>query len=124
MHNALKDWHDSGMEDFRQAEYLCEGGFYRGACFSSQQAIEKFIKWVLLKNGWELEKIHSVRRLIAIAENFEISIPLQDEEIDFIDSIYKGRDPGEEGLLPLSAPAQKDAKRALQIVKKVVKHLK
>jgi len=124
MHNALKDWHDSGMEDFRQAEYLCEGGFYRGACFSSQQAIEKFIKWVLLKNGWELEKIRGVRRLMAIAENFEISIPLQDEEIDFIDSIYKGRYPGEEGLLPLSAPAQKDAKRALQIVKKVVKFLK
>jgi len=61
---------------------------------------------------------------MAIAENFEISIPLQDEEIDFIDSIYKGRYPGEEGLLPLSAPAQKDAKRALQIVKKVVKFLK
>ena len=36
---------------------------------------------------------------MAIAENFEISIPLQDEEIDFIDSIYKGIYPGEEGLL-------------------------
>lgn len=124
MHNSLKDWHDSGLEDFRQAEYLCEGGFYRGACFSSQQAIEKIIKWVLLKKGWELEKIHNIRRLIAIAENFGIIIPLQDEEIDFIDSVYKGRYPGEEGLLPLGAPTQKDAKRALQIAKKVVRHFK
>lgn len=124
MHNSLKDWHNSGLEDFRQAEYLCEGGFYRGACFSSQQAIEKIIKWVLLKKGWELEKIHSIRRLMAIAENFGISIPLQDDEIDFIDSVYKGRYPGEEGLLPLGAPTQKDAKRALQIAKKVVRGLK
>jgi len=124
MHNSLKDWYDSGLEDFRQAEYLCEGGFYRGACFSCQQAIEKFIKWVLLKKGWELEKIHSIRRLLAIAEKFEIQVPLQDEEMDFVDSIYKGRYPGEEGLLPLGSPVLKDAKRALQIVKKVVRHLK
>jgi HEPN domain-containing protein/predicted nucleotidyltransferase len=123
MQNSLKDWHDSGLEDFRQAEYLFEGGFYKGACFSSQQAVEKLIKWVLLKKGWELEKIHSIRRLIAISEDFGISIQLQDEEIDFIDSIYKGRYPGEEGLLPLGAPTQKDAKRALQIAKKVVRQL-
>ena len=51
----------------------------------------------VIKKGWELEKIHSIRRLIAIAENFEISVPLQDEEMDFIDSIYKGRYSGEEG---------------------------
>ena len=51
----------------------------------------------VIKKGWELEKIHSIRRLIAIAENFEISVPLQDEEMDFIDSIYKGRYLGEEG---------------------------
>jgi len=124
MHNSLKDWHDSGLEDFQQAEYLSEGGFYRGACFSSQQAIEKIIKWMLLKKGWELEKIHNIRRLMAIAENFGIIVPLQDEEIDFIDSVYKGRYPGEEGLLPLGTPTQKDAKRALQIAKKVVKHFK
>ena len=51
----------------------------------------------VIKKGWELEKIHSIRRLIAIAENFEISVPLQDEGMDFIDSIYKGRYSGEEG---------------------------
>ena len=40
-------------------------------------------------------------------------MPLQDEEIDFIDSIYKGRYSGEEGLLPLDSPVLKDAKKAL-----------
>ncbi len=124
MQNALKEWHDSGLEEFRQAEYLCDGGFYRGACFSSQQAIEKLLKWVLLKKGWELEKIHSIRRLIAIAGDFKIGISLQDDEIDFIDSIYKGRYPGEEGILPLGSPGQKDAEMALKIAKKVIKHLK
>ncbi|MDR4508721.1 MAG: HEPN domain-containing protein [Candidatus Brocadiaceae bacterium] len=118
MHNSLKDWHGSVLEDFRQAKYLSEGGFYKGACFSCQQAIEKIITWALLKKGWELEKIHNIRRLIAIAENFGIMIKLDDEEIDYIDSVYKGRYPGEEGLLPLGSPTQKDAKRALKIAKK------
>jgi len=123
IYNSLKEWYNSGLEDCQQAEYLFEGGFYRGVCFSYQQAIEKLIKWILLKKGWELEKIHSIRRLVAIAEGFRISILLQDEEIDFIDSIYKGRYSGEEGLLPLGSPTQKDAKRALQIAKKVIKQL-
>ena len=124
MQNSLKDWHDSGLEDFRQAEYLLEGGFYKGVCFSSQQAVEKLMKWVLLKKGWELEKIHSIRRLASIAENLGIRIPLQDEDMDFIDGIYRGRYPGEEGLLPLGSPTQKDAKKALQIAKKIIKELK
>ncbi len=123
MHNSLKDWHDSGLEDYRQAEYLHDGGFYRGACAGSRQTVEKLIKWILLKKGWELEKIHNVRRLAAIAEDVGINIPLQDDEIDFIDSIYKGRYPGEAGLLPLVAPMQKDSKRALQIAKKIVKEI-
>jgi len=124
MQNSLKDWHDSGLEDYRQAEYLLEGGFYKGVCFSCQQAVEKIMKWGLLKKGWELEKIHSIRRLTAIGEDLGIKLRLQDEEMDFIDGIYKGRYPGEEGLLPLGSPTQKDAKKALQIAKKVVKELK
>jgi len=124
MQNSLKDRHDSGQEDLRQAEYLHEGGFHRGVCFSSQQAVEKLVKWVLLKKGWELEKIHSIRRLAAIASDFGISIPLHDDEMDFMDGIYKGRYPGEEGLLPLGPPTQRDAKRALQIAKKIAKQFK
>ncbi len=37
----------------------------------------------------------------------------------FIDSIYKGRYPGEEGLLPYGNPTKQDAKRAISIKYKV-----
>lgn len=123
MKGSLKEWHESAVEDLRQAEYLFDGGFYRGACYSGQQAVEKLIKWALLKKGWELEKIHNVRRLMALADDMGIKITLKDEEIDFIDSIYRGRYPGEEGLLPLGAPTQKDTKKALQIAHKVAKQI-
>ncbi len=86
--------------------------------------MEKLLKWILLKKGWDLEKIHNIRRHAAIAEDMGVKVPLQDDEIDFIDSIYKGRYPGEAGLLPLGAPMQKDSKRALQIAKKIVKEIR
>lgn len=111
MKDSLKEWHESAMEDPRQAEYLCDGGFYRGACYSGQQSVEKLIKWALIKKGWELEKIHNVRRLMALAEDMGVKVALKDEELDFIDSIYRGRYPGEE------------ARKALQIARKVVKQI-
>ncbi len=119
MKGALKYWKRSSEEDLRQAEYLIEGGFYRGACYSAQQATEKIIKCLLLKKGWELEKTHRIRRLIAIGQDYGLQLKLRDEEIDFMDSIYIGRYPAEEGLLPMGSPTKTDAKRAVRIAHKV-----
>ncbi len=123
MKNPLKQWLEGAEEDLRQAEYLYEGGFFRGACYSSQQAAEKIIKWALLKKGWELEKTHSIRRLSAIADDYGIKIRLKDEEIDFIDGIYRGRYPAEEGLLPLGVPTKRDARKAVKIAEKILKQM-
>ncbi len=119
MKGALKYWRRSAEEDLRQAEYLLEGGFYRGACYSAQQAAEKIIKCFLLSKGWELEKTHKIRRLLAIGQDYGLKLKLKDKEIDFMDSIYTGRYPGEEGLLPMGAPTKRDAKRAVRIAHKV-----
>jgi len=124
MKNALSEWKKSAEEDLSQAEYLIEGGFYKGACFSAQQASEKILKWALLKHGWELEKTHNIRRLLSICENYNIKIDLNDEYIDFMDSIYLGRYPAEEGLLPMGAPTKRDARKALKIAKKIFEQVK
>ncbi len=123
MKNPLKQWLESARYDLEQAEYLYEGGFFRGTCYSCQQAMEKIIEWALLKKGWELEKTHSIRRLAAIAGDYGVKLRLKDEEMDFVDGIYRGRYPAEEGLLPLGAPAKRDAKKALSIAQKVFKQV-
>ncbi|MBN2373757.1 HEPN domain-containing protein, partial [bacterium] len=71
--------------------------------------------------GWELEKIHSLERLIALAEDYNIKTGISDEEIIFIDSIYRSRYPGEAGLLPLGDPSESDAKKAVNIAKRILK---
>ena len=66
MKNAVKVWLNQSKEELNVSKYLFKGGFYKGACFHAQQSIEKSIKARLFKEGWELEKIHSIERLIII----------------------------------------------------------
>lgn len=124
MKDSLLIWLKLAVEDFRQAEYLHKGGFFRGACFAAQQAAEKALKAELIKRGWELEKIHHIRRLIYIGKELGLSIEIGDDDLDFLDSIYRGRYPAEEGLLPLSAPGASESSRALVIAGDVLRQIK
>ena len=78
----------------------------------------------MLKKGWELEKIHSIERLVAIGDDYRIKIKITDEDITFIDSIYRSRYPGEAGLLPLGEPTEADTRRAIEISEKIKAQIK
>ena len=123
MKDSLRQWRELALEDFAQARYLFEGGYWRGVCFNAQQAMEKAIKAELLARGWELERIHNIRRLLTITKDYGISVKIEDEDIDFIDAIYRGRYPAEEGLLPLKTPSREDAERALRIAESLLSQL-
>jgi len=121
MKNAEQDWMHQAGQELKMADYLLQGGFHQGCCYHAQQAIEKGIKARLLARGWELEKTHSIARLMAICRDFKIRLRLKDEDIVFIDGIYRGRYPAEEGLLPLKEPALEDAQRAIRIAGRIIK---
>ncbi len=115
MKNSVKEWLNQSLEEVKTADYLLQGKFFKSACFHAQQSIEKYFKARLLEKGWELEKTHNIERLMALAEEFKITIKLSEEDLVFIDGIYRGRYPGEAGLLPLKDPTEKDARRAVEI---------
>jgi HEPN domain-containing protein/predicted nucleotidyltransferase len=132
MDQATKEWMSQAEEELKTGIYLFEGKFYKGACFHFQQSIEKSIKAILLNKGWELEKIHSIKRLVTLAKDFSIKLDIflgdkNEENIIFIDGIYSGRYPGDAGLLPLGEPKKKDAERAKKIAignfNEISKHL-
>ena len=123
MKDSIDQWFRQAREDMAMAECLFNNKYYRGACYHSQQAIEKGMKGVLIKKGWELEKAHSIRLLTSIAQRYGISSVMQEEDMDFIDSIYRGRYPAEEGLLPIGEPTMEDAMRAVKIASDVIRKL-
>lgn len=121
MKNAEQGWMRQAQDELEMADYLFEGGFHKGACYHAQQAIEKGLKARLLAKGWELEKTHSIARLAALCRDYKIRLTLKDEDIVFIDSIYRGRYPAEEGLLPFKEPSAEEAQRAIRIARPVTK---
>jgi HEPN domain-containing protein/predicted nucleotidyltransferase len=123
MKDAVLEWLKQAGEELNMAEYLLTGGYHKGACYHAQQCLEKTIKAKLLTKGWELEKTHNIERLIAISEDYKIKPGLSEEEVIFMDTIYRGRYPAESGMLPLGEPAQEDAKKAVTIARRIFKKI-
>ena len=98
------------------AEVLFNSGHYCGACFHAYQSVDKALKGTLLHAGWELERTHSLRKLAAIGKRYGVEEILTEDDMDFIDSVYRGRYPAEEGLLPTGAPTREEAERIIQAV--------
>ena len=119
MKNITTEWIKQAQEDLNAAIYLSEGKYFRSACFHSQQSMEKSIKAFLLKEGWDLERIHNIRRLVSIGKGYYLPVDVSEEEITFMDSIYRGRYPAEAGLLPLGEPSEADAERGIHIAKRI-----
>ena len=59
-----EDWLRTAEEDYRMGLYLLEGGFPRGAGYNLQQAVEKFFKAYLIRQGWRLQRTHDLVRLL------------------------------------------------------------
>ena len=53
--------------------------------------------------------------MLAITEENGLRFDFEESDIVFIDSIYRGRYPGEAGLLPHGEPDTEDAARAVKI---------
>ncbi len=121
MRNAAQEWIRQSREELETGRYLLGGDFFKGTCYHAQQSVEKAMKAALLSKGWMLEKVHSIARLAALCAEYKIKTVLADDEIVFMDGIYRGRYSAEEGLLPLGSPVREDAERALRIASKVVK---
>ena len=90
MRKATKAWRRQAEEERDTAAYLRAGGFHRGACDHAQQCVEKSIKTMLLEVGWELENIHNIHRLAALAADHGAPLSLTPDDIDFLDAIYRG----------------------------------
>lgn len=119
MKDAVKEWLRQAGDELNMAAWLMQGGFFKGACYHAQQSVEKALKARLLGKGWELEKTHSIERLIALGEEYGIQFDLSDEEVVFLDSIYRGRYPAEAGLLPMGEPSESEGKRAVDLATRV-----
>lgn len=114
---ATEGWIKDAEDELRSASILYEHGKYRGACYHSQQCVEKGLKALILEKGERPGRIHDLVDLLHKATRWGWDTGLSMDDAVFLNSLYKGRYPTEMGLLPYGEPSMEDAGRALLAAK-------
>lgn len=118
----VKEWFDRGEHDINGAEILFESGHYTDTiAVLIHQAVEKYLKGFLLFNGWHLEKIHDLEKLVTEAmtfdDNFESYLDFARRTTAYyIEECYP---PG-----PVVDYPREEIKKALSIAKEMIKRIK
>ena len=74
MREIVREWVDKGNSDFIAAKTLAPTeGLENQTGFHCQQAIEKWLKAYLVKQGEEIRKIHDLTALVIDCEKYDPS---------------------------------------------------
>jgi HEPN domain-containing protein/predicted nucleotidyltransferase len=124
MRKTTTAWLAEAQEEMESASILYDHQKYRGACFHSQQCVEKGLKALILEKGRRPARTHDIVELLNVvtADGWAVGLPMDDAV--FLNSVYRGRYPTEEGLLPHGEPTGEDARRALRAAETVLEHLR
>jgi HEPN domain-containing protein/predicted nucleotidyltransferase len=124
MRKVTSSWIKDVEEELDSAVILYEHGKYRGACYHSQQCVEKGLKTLILERGEKPKRIHDIIELHNMVKKMGWEIDITIDDAVYLNSVYKGRYPTEEGLLPHGDPSKKDAEKAIAVSRVVVERLR
>jgi len=86
--------------------------------------VEKGLKALIMERGEKPGKVRDIVELLGHAKRLGWQITLAMDDAVFLNSIYKGRCPAEEGLLPYGDPSKEDAARAVNTAGVFVANIK
>ena len=121
---ATGGWLADAQEELEMAAVLFEHRKNRGVCIHSQQCVEKGLKALILEKGRRPARTHDLVELLNLvtADGWSVGLPM--DAAVFLNSVYRGRYPTEEGLLPHGEPTEEDARRALNAAETLMKDLR
>lgn len=108
-------WLKEAREDLDVAQLVLEHKKYRASCYHSQQCAERLLKALIIEKGENPEKTHDILDLLNKVKGLGWDLSISVDDAVFLSSIYKGRYPAEEGLLPYGEPVLEDAQRAVAL---------
>ena len=86
---------------------------------NAQQAVEKFLKAVIVERDLEFRRTHSIRELIGIMAAVDIDAGMSEDEMDLMDSIYVPSKYPVYSALPQTTPAPEICHDTLKIARSV-----
>ena len=80
-----------------------------------QQCVERCLQALIIEKGERPDRTHDLLSLRSHAERLGWRTGLSTDDAVFLNSVYKGRYPSEEGLLPHGEPSADEASRAVDV---------
>ncbi len=117
----IKTWINFAKENLLAAKALIDEDFspFHTVCFMCQGSAEKYLKAYLIWNGWELEKIHDMEKLLKYAIKIDTEFEKLREECTLLNEyITEGRYPGD---LPWEMTGKKQVDEAIEAAEKIEK---
>lgn len=113
-------WLQYAGENLKSAELLLESGLYNPSLQNSQQAVEKYLKAVLIEKAVGLTRTHNIRELVGILDSLGVQLSLSDDDIDLLDSVYLPSKYPAFSVLPKFLPDSNICRRCLEIAENVL----
>lgn len=112
-------WLQYAAENLKSAEILMGSGLFNPSLQNAQQAVEKYLKAVLIEQAAGLTKTHSIRELAVLIDGLGVHHSLTDDDIDLLDSIYLPSKYPAFSVLPRFLPDENVCRQCLDIAEKI-----
>ncbi len=119
MKDETLTWITYADENFDVAILTLKHGHLNASLQNVQQAVEKYLKAILIEKNITLKRTHSIRELVGLLSVNGISVDINDDEQDLLDSIYIPSKYPVYSALPDAMPEPGICGEALKIVEKV-----
>ena len=88
MKDEPRIWVSYADENLDVSALTLKHGYLNACLQNAQQAVEKYLKAVIIERDLSFALTHSVRELVGILADHGIAPPISEDEMDLIDSIY------------------------------------
>lgn len=119
MKPETQQWIEYAEQDYQSACILLQSHLYNPCLYHSQQAIEKWLKSIILEHDLAFRRTHSIQGLVNILSENGMIADIADDEIDMIDSIFMPARYPVGSALPFFEPDYSICDQCLRIVERI-----
>lgn len=113
------EWIEFADENFEVARVALDHGYFNACLQNVQQAVEKYLKAVLIFHRSEFPRTHSIEMLIRKLSDIAMDISITEDDAELLDSIYIPSKYPLGNALPDFSPDSEICKRCLEVTEKV-----
>ncbi len=119
MKNETHTWLSYADENLAVSALALDHGHLNACLQNAQQAVEKYLKAVIVERDLDFRRTHSVRELVGILTAQDIVVSISEDEVDFMDAIYVPSKYPVYSALPNTIPEPEICRDALNIAGRV-----